>query len=64
MINLEKEESAGNLSLDFSSGTYFLLLRTHDGGIDGLDVSINFIVMFLFFFPILIPILRGIVITF
>ena len=32
----EIEESAGNFSLYFSSSTYFILLLTRDGGLDGV----------------------------
>ena len=64
IINGEKEEPTGNFSLDFSSGTSFILLRTHDVGIDGLDIYVYAIFLLLFSLLMLIPSLRGIVNTF
>ena len=56
-----KIESAGNFSLDFSSVVDFILLQTHDGGLDGMDVSANVILLLLFILLLPIPSLCGIV---
>ena len=46
------------------SWTDFILLQTHDGGLDGLDVPVNAIFIFLSNFILLIPTFHGIVNTF
>ena len=44
-----------DIIFDFSSWTAFILLKTHDFGLDGMDVSVNYIFYFLIAF--LLPIL-------